>query len=112
MRDVAVDPATPTRLYAASEQGLFRSTDGGETFLLVGGALAGEDVEAVVVAPDGRAFAGSFHGVFASRDGGETWQKMNDGLLQTDVRELAIGGTPTRLWAGTAGNGVWSTDLP
>jgi photosystem II stability/assembly factor-like uncharacterized protein len=112
VRELVADPAAPARLYAATEVGLFRSTDDGASFRKIGGALDEEDVESVVVAPDGRAYAGTFHGVFASRDGGETWTPVNDGLPHTDVRALAIGGDPVRLWAGTAGGGVWSTELP
>jgi len=77
-------------------------------------ALAGEDIEAVTVAPDGSVFAGSFRGVFASRDAGATWSAMSDGLAHRDVRALAVGGPAgsPRLWAGTAGGGVFSIPLP
>lgn len=112
LRQLALDPADPQRAFVATEQGLFRSTDQGASFAAVGGALAGEDVEAVVAAPGGQVFAASFHGVFVSRDGGATFAPMPKGLPLEDVRSLAIGGTPPRLYAGTAGTSVWSIDLP
>jgi photosystem II stability/assembly factor-like uncharacterized protein len=114
LRDLALDPTRAGQLYVATEQGLFVSADRGASFTKVGEALAEEDVEAVVSAPDGTVFAGSFRGVFKSRDGGKTWISSNGNLPNRDVRALAISGpAPTyRLWVGTAGNGVFSTPLP
>lgn len=114
LREVALDPTLPARLFVATEKGLFLSSDSGASFHKAGSALADEDVEAVAVAPDGRLFAGSFRGVFGSRDGGATWTSMSDGLAHLDVRALAVGGPAgnLRLWAGTAGGGVYSTPLP
>ena len=113
LRQLATDPSEPQRVYVATEKGLFRSADQGASFTAAGGALAGEDVEAVVVAPDGKVFAASFHGVFVSSDGGATFTSMAGGLPLADVRALAIGGpAPPRLYAGTAGESVWSIALP
>ena len=113
-RQLVMDPSSPTRLFVATEEGLFRSADNGSSFTKLGSALAEEDVEGLVIAPDGRLFASSFRGVFASRDSGETWQPMNDGLKHEDVRALAISadGTGLRLWAGTAGGSIYSTEIP
>jgi photosystem II stability/assembly factor-like uncharacterized protein len=110
VRRLAVDPADPQRLYVATQKGLYRSADQGQSFTPGGSPLDSEDVEAVAVAPDGTVYAGTFHGVFASADGGATWTPLA-GLRHTDVRALAIGGVPTRLWAGTAGGGVYSREL-
>ena len=115
IRDVAVNPKSPQQLFAPTEKGLFRSTDAGASWVRVGagGGLEDEDVEAVAVDPaSGAVYAGAFHGVFRSTDGGESWTAMNDGLPNTDVRALAISGGPARLWAGTAGGSLWSTELP
>lgn len=114
LREIAIDPASPTRLFAATEKGLYRSADNGATFAKLGSAIAEEDVEGLAIAPDGRLFASSFRGVFASSDGGDTWRAMNEGLPHTDVRTLAIAadGAGLRLWAGTAGGSVYSTEIP
>ncbi len=114
LRELVIDPTTPSRCFLATEQGLFRSTDDGASFVKLASALAKEDVEAVAVAPDGRVYAGSFRGVFASRDAGTTWAEVNEGLTHLDVRALAVGGPPEalRLWAGSAGGGVFSRELP
>jgi photosystem II stability/assembly factor-like uncharacterized protein len=111
-----VDPATPSRLFAATEEGLFRSTDSGATWTKLGGAIEKEDVEDIVTTADGRLFAAHFHGISVSADGGSTWSAVAlDGLPNHDVRALAIfgaSGTQPRLAAGTAGNGVYSVELP
>ena len=113
LRQLAVDPSVPARLYVATEQGLFRSVDQGASFAAVGGPLAGEDVEAVVVAADGRVFAASFHGVFWSAAGGASFAPLTEGLPLADVRALSVAGpAPGRLYAGTAGTSVWSIELP
>ena len=114
LREVALDPTQATRLFVATEKGLFVSSDSGASFKKAASALAEEDVEAVAVAPDGRVFAGSFRGVFASRDAGATWTAISEGLPHRDVRALAVGDAAgsLRLWAGTAGGSVFSTALP
>lgn len=114
LREVCLDPTQPTRLFVATEKGLFLSSDSGASFEKAGSAVTEEDVEAVAVAPDGRLYAGSWRGVFTSRDAGATWTSMSDSLPHRDVRALAVGGAPgsPRLWVGTAGGGVFSTPLP
>jgi photosystem II stability/assembly factor-like uncharacterized protein len=114
LRELAIDPSSPTRLFVATEKGLFRSTDNGATFAKVGSAVAHEDIEGLTIAPDGRVFASSWRGVFASGDNGATFKKMDGGPAHEDVRALAIAadGAGLRLWAGTAGGGVYSTEIP
>jgi photosystem II stability/assembly factor-like uncharacterized protein len=113
LKDLAVDPSKPERVFVATKEGLFRSTDNGATWSRATQGLKGDDVEAVTVSRDGTAFAGTFDGVFQSKDGGATWTALNEGLLNTDVRALAVaGGSPARLYAGLAGGSVWSTELP
>jgi photosystem II stability/assembly factor-like uncharacterized protein len=110
---LAVDPTSPSRVFAATAAGLFRSTDSGVTFTKVGSALEKERVRAVAMSIDGLVFAGSFRGVFVSTDSGTTWTTMNGSLPNTNVRALAVGGgAEVRLWAGLAGASVWSTALP
>ncbi len=113
LKDLAVDPSKPERVFVATKEGLFRSADSGATWNRSTLGPKGDDVEAVAVSRDGQAFAGTFDGVFRSTDGGATWKAMNEGMLNTDVRALSVaGGSPARLYAGLAGGSVWSTELP
>ncbi len=113
IRDLAIDPARPERLFVATKQGLYRSSDSGATWTKVSKGIKDDDVEAVVASSSGKVFCGTFHGVFVSTDGGDTWSALNDGLPNTDVRALAIaGGNPARLYAGVAGGSVYSIEVP
>ena len=110
---VAVDPTQPSRVFAVVGNSLFVSTDRGVAFAKVGGAMEKERIRALAAAPDGTVFAGSFRGIFATRDAGTTWTTLTGTLPNTDVRAIAIGGSPeSRLWIGLAGGSVWSAPLP
>lgn len=106
--DLAIDPTNPARVYVAAKAGLFRSEDSGETFSAAG-TWKEDQVEDVAVDAKGNVYVGSGDGVSRSSDGGKTWTKFNDGLTNEDVRTLYCSGT--RLYAGTAGGGVFSIGL-
>ena len=105
---LAIDPSTPTTLYAGTGVGVFKSTDGGATWFQVNTGLStssegGLDVTALVVNPStpSTLYAGIFGGgVFKSTDGGANWFESNTGL-GTWVTALAIDpSTPTTLYHG------------
>ncbi len=104
---IIVDPRDPNRLFVAvlghpygsnEERGIFRSTDGGQTFTKVlyrdpdtGGAdIVFDPANADTVyaalwqarqAPwENGAFSGPGSGVFKSTDGGTTWQPIMNGM--------------------------------
>jgi hypothetical protein len=53
-------------------------------------------------------YAGTESGVFRSTDGGAKWTEANSGLTTPDVQTIAVDPkTPARLFAGTAGGGVF-----
>jgi len=70
-----VDPRDPKTLWAAlAGQGLYRSTNGGESFSLVSREV-GPGVMALAVTKDGRVLAGDMQrGLFASRNDGKSWK--------------------------------------
>ncbi len=92
-----------------AKEGLYRSEDGGATFTQSSKGIEKKAIAAVAVDGKGNVYAGTFAGVFRSTDGGKTWAAFNDGLTNEDVR--ALYGAGTRLYAGTAGGGVFSIDL-
>ena len=123
---IAVDPRDPERLFVAvlghpygpnEERGIFRSTDGGETFQRVlykdadtGGADVVIDPQnpQVVYASlwDARQapwengeFAGPGSGLFKSTDGGATWKPLNKGLPDFEhdgLGRIGLGIAPSR----------------
>jgi photosystem II stability/assembly factor-like uncharacterized protein len=110
--ELAVDPTTPTTLYASTDNGVHKSDDGGLTWRAVG--LPGQLVQALSVIPTTPTtlYAGVGYGdepgVYKSTDGGETWRAA--GLSGQSVQALAVDPTtPTTLYAATD-NGVYKSD--
>lgn len=108
---VAVDRASPPRLYAARPGALARSTDGGGTWVPAMGAgptaLPASPIHSLVTyPPNGRiVFAGLEIGVFISVDEGVNWQPFDVGLPNASVQEIQwVGGW---LYATTHGRGLW-----
>jgi photosystem II stability/assembly factor-like uncharacterized protein len=88
---IAVSPqfATDKIVYIASEVGVYKSSDGGETFTQSG--LPAEIVTDIVVASDLTVFAGTRgSGVFKSTDGGATWIDINNGLTDLTIMALCL----------------------
>jgi photosystem II stability/assembly factor-like uncharacterized protein len=83
----AVDPKDPKKLYAAvAGQGLYRSTDGGESFAAISRTV-GPAVMALAVTPDAHILAGDMQkGLLTSRDNGKTWHRT----LAQGVMGLAL----------------------
>src|SRR5256885_29467 len=119
---LAIDPESPTTIYAGAESGgVFKSTDGGGGWANTG--LTGVDVRALVIDPltPTTVYAGtSGAGVFKSSDGGTSWIAVNTGLPDGYVRALAIdpqtptilyvsiSSYPRRLFKSTDGGTSWS----
>lgn len=89
--DIAIDPAGATDrvIYiAAAGGGIWKSTDGGATWVAKTNALAGEVIHAVALDPGdssivyaGTGFFGGSVGLFKSIDGGETWMLLGSTLF-------------------------------
>jgi photosystem II stability/assembly factor-like uncharacterized protein len=116
--EVVPDPRTPGTLYvtvsylaSAGNYGVFRSTDGGETW---SGLLPLHIVTALTIAPEppGRIYAGTRSGLFRSDDGGATWRSADAGLTDRTIRSITIDPSePKRMYVGTGAAGVFrSTD--
>jgi photosystem II stability/assembly factor-like uncharacterized protein len=104
--DTRAIAATDAAVLVAAKEGLYRSDDNGATFK----KTDKRDTEAVVVDGKGVVYIATDEGVGRSTDGGKTFASFNDGLTNHDVRALCSAGG--RLYAGTAGGGVFSTDVP
>lgn len=126
---LAVDPANPNRLFAAvlghpygpsAERGIFRSEDGGRSWVKVlfkGESVGGSDVvldpknPMVVYAgmwdarlgpwEDKNSYEGTGGGLFKSTDGGATWKQLGNGLPADLVQiNVAVAASdPERLYA-------------
>jgi len=75
---IAISPKDPRVLFVGSDvAGVFKSTDGGETFHLKGKGLEGFCVADIAIHPDdpGRVLLLTEDGLYGSRYQGESWQK-------------------------------------
>src|SRR5262249_36609184 len=123
---LAIDPKTPSIVYAGGSGAIFKSTDAGVSWKAASSGLPSTPIwmSALVIDPQnpstlyaatsGAAFDGcgvpcSFgDGVFKTIDAGATWNAVNTGLTTPHVSSLAIDAqNSSRLYAGTIGGGVF-----
>jgi cysteine-rich repeat protein len=119
---LAIDPTSPQTVYAGTNGGVFKSTDGGSSWSTASKGLTDSGitetyVQELAIDPSSpqTLYAGMFRGVFKSTDGGASWDAA--GLTTSDVTALAVDPTnPQTIYAGTdtggmpAGNVFKSTD--
>ena len=94
--EVVIHPADDAIFIAVENEGVHRSTDGGETWVLTSEDLRGETVTALAIHPNGDLYAGTASGVFRSSDSGASWAKVYLG----NVQSLAIDPQNGDLFAG------------
>ena len=83
-----IDPSNASFLYAATADGVFKSSDGAATWSRV----LDTPSRCLAVAPANSAvlYAGAGDGVSASLDAGASWTVTKAGLIATSVRELLV----------------------
>jgi photosystem II stability/assembly factor-like uncharacterized protein len=128
---IDVDASDPNRLFVAAlghpygpnaERGVFRSTDGGQTFQKVLYKDEYTSANDVRIDPsnaqtvyatlwqqqqsfiEGGGFGGAGNGIFKSTDGGTTWKQLTDGLPAVIQANLAIAPSDSKtIYATVAG---------
>lgn len=120
---VIVDPVTAgslgsTTVLAATDFGLFRSTDSGRSWIL---ELPGIATDLVMDPTDPAVLYAAFYsrpgigswGIHKSTDGGRSWQQASAGLRDTDIRRINLAiapSSPDILYAGIVNVGDdWRT---
>jgi photosystem II stability/assembly factor-like uncharacterized protein len=102
---LAIDPQTPTTLYAGTNSGVYKSTDGGATWNPsdLAGAVSSLAIDPLTPAI---IYAGVYDAIQKSTDGGASWSAT--ALTGVgDVLSLALDPlTPATLYAGTSYGGV------
>ena len=109
---IALDPLTPTTLYAGTRGDVYKSMNSGDNWKPA--EIYSPDTD-FVIPGDRPCFPGNHlcrdltNGIFKSTNGGQDWDGINAGLTWTSVRALAIDPViPGILYAGTA-NGVFKS---
>ena len=105
--NLAVSPTAPATLYLGSSCGA-QSTDGGQTWVTLNGALEGAFFNTIVIDPQSQStvYAGTSSGLFGSTDGGQNWTPLNlAGLQYPNVTSVAVNPTtPADVYAVANGS--------
>ncbi|MBI4464983.1 MAG: hypothetical protein HY647_09790 [Acidobacteria bacterium] len=104
---MAIDPANSATVYAGTDGGgIFKSTDGGQSWAAANSGLTDSDVNVVAIAPSspGTLYTGTAgSGVFKSTDGGQSWTPVNTGITYRSIRALAVHPADSRtIYAGSS----------
>jgi photosystem II stability/assembly factor-like uncharacterized protein len=119
---VAVDPATSMTAYAALSGfagfdnmvgHVFKTTNGGSSWLDISGDLPNTPVNFLATAPDApnTLFVATDIGVFYTTNGGAQWQSLVNSLPQVAVLGLSLQASSRSLRAATHGRGMWEVDV-
>ena len=109
MTAIQVDPHATGRLYAATLNGLYKSTDRAQSWTRLAQSLPDQMISAMVLdrSVAGVIYVASRGGVHKSDDGGTTWRAINRGLASLNIRSLVQSPTDPKTWyAGTNGSGL------
>ena len=108
--DLAIDPITPTTVYAATSGGVYKSVNGGDSWdsslIYTSFSLA------INPAAPGNLFAAvGVSGLYSTTTGGATWGSVSDAEL-LDIKSIAFDPVqPSTIYVAAYGNGVYkSTD--
>lgn len=105
-----VDPFAPDTVYAATLSGLYKTTDGANSWTRIAQSLPDQMISAMVLdrAAPGVLYVASREGVHKSGDGGTTWKAINKGLASLNIRSLVQSPTdPKTFYVGTNASGLY-----
>lgn len=108
-----VDPFAPDTVYAATLNGLYKTTDAAASWSRIGQELPDQMLSAMVLdrAKAGTLYVAGREGVHKSEDGGKTWKAINRGLASLNIRSLAQSAIDPKLfYAGTNGSGLYKSE--
>ncbi|HEX9941850.1 MAG TPA: hypothetical protein VGG03_07530, partial [Thermoanaerobaculia bacterium] len=105
---LAIDPARPATLYAGTLLGVYKSTDGGASWLPSLPLTFPDEFGALAIDPrtPSTLFAGNRSGIYKSTDSGDTWVLKNTGLPLSEPSVSALMVDPTQPGLVYAGIGI------
>lgn len=77
---LAIDPKTPTTVYAGTDQGVFKRVGTAGSWTVVGLRDSGVGTLAIDPQTPTIVYAGTSQGIFKSLDGGTSWRPINNGV--------------------------------
>ncbi|MCL4506455.1 MAG: hypothetical protein M1434_08410 [Chloroflexi bacterium] len=99
-------------LYAGSNAGVFKSTDGGVTWLPASQGLPGIDIQYLMYDSKTRTLYAVLFGVglFRSTDGAASWQGIGQGMRSNQLLSVAVDPRTGLLYAGLQGYGMYTSN--
>lgn len=112
VHDFAIDPQNSSTIYVGIDWGVYKSTNGGDTWNPTG--LINKNVLTICIDPDDPdiLYAGThYDGVYKSLNGGDTWIEINNGLTNMAVGALVVDSQASSkiIYAGTYGGGLFKS---
>lgn len=111
---LAVDPIVSSTVYAGTTRGVFKTTDGGDSWVRIGQSLGEVYVSGLAIhsTKTNILYAATSAGVHKSLDKGESWDVMNNGLETLSIRVIKMNPQDSEtLYVGTNRGGLYrSTD--
>ncbi|GKS57150.1 hypothetical protein YTPLAS18_06770 [Nitrospira sp.] len=108
-----VDVFEPDTVYAATLNGMYKSTDKASSWTRIGASLTDPIIPVMILdrTKRGTLYIGGRFGILRSTDGGATWQPINQGLTSLNVRSLVQSPIdPKVFYLGTNGSGLYKSE--
>jgi photosystem II stability/assembly factor-like uncharacterized protein len=104
---IVVDPLLPKTVYIISEQGIYKTKDGGETWTLFSDSFRGRPAFPLEMSPSGLLYAGVWYDkLYSIRDGDDAWSVL-EGSGPWEFRTLAFDPhDPCRIYVGAVGQSL------
>ena len=110
VNSIVIDPLTPSTVYAATYNGVFKTSGGSWSALNAGLTNLGINTLAMVPGSPSTFCAGTYSGVFRSINNGASWSLTNNGLRGAAVGSLSINPGNADVYAGVDAFAARSSD--
>lgn len=115
IRAFVLAPSNSKIVFAGTLQGVFRSSDAGETWELISPAASAEihEIESLAVDPVNPdiVYAGTWHLPWKTKDGGKNWQNIKQGVIDdSDVFSIIVDPEHANLVYASACSGIYKSE--
>jgi photosystem II stability/assembly factor-like uncharacterized protein len=104
------DPSDPNSLYAGGyANGLYRSTDLGDSWTLISGSISERYVDVLFVASNGNLYSAFGGGIYTTSDREGSWKSLNGDLQNVDVFDVIVDPSNANVLYANSYGGVYRT---